>query len=94
MVFKDKDPKRRIYIYLNHPMGDPVQEAAVERNLEFLSSTFWKNSAALGCQLDAMSLALHGGNVDRVFWTMGPGGVGQSLLTTHIHGFYTSSSRV
>ena len=33
------------------------------------------------CQLAALTLALRGENVDRCFWTIGPGGVGQSLLS-------------
>lgn len=34
--------------------------------------------------LAALSLALKGHNVDRCFWGIGPGGVGQSLYTAHL----------
>ena len=32
-----------------------------------------------------MALTLQGINIDRCFWTVGPGGVGQSILTHLIH---------
>ena len=35
-----------------------------------------------------MTLVLQRCNVDRCFWTIGPGGVGQSLLTHHIHAVF------
>ena len=52
--------------------------------MTFLASTYWNNEAALKCQLAAMILALRGRNVERAFWTLGPGGVGQSLNTDHL----------
>lgn len=39
---------------------------------------------ALQCQFAAQGLALRGRNVDRAFWTIGPGGVGQSLESHRI----------
>ena len=60
---------------------DPVTEQHTRRVMKFLASTNWKNEAALKCQLAVMVLALRGRNVERVFWTQGPGGVGQSLNT-------------
>ena len=36
------------------------------------------------CSMAALALALRGYNVDRCFWGIGPGGVGQSLFTAHI----------
>lgn len=41
-------------------------------------------SKAWECSLAALSLALRGHNVDRCFWGIGPGGVGQSLFTAHL----------
>ena len=46
-----------------------------------LLKQLWSNLHALDCQLAAMCLVLQGMNIDHCFWTVGPGGVGQSLLT-------------
>ena len=37
------------------------------------------------CTIAGIALALMGQNVDRAFWSIGKGGVGQSLLSTLIH---------
>ena len=37
---------------------------------------------------DFMSLAIRGRNIDRIAWTIGRGGVGQSLLTAHLHALF------
>ena len=39
-------------------------------------------------------MALLGENVDRAFWTLGPGGVGQSLFTTLIHNDISPNARI
>ena len=54
----------------------------------FVCLSFWANGPALKCQLAAMSLVLMDYNIDRCFWTIGPGGVGQSLLTHFIHNIF------
>ena len=41
------------------------------------------SSGALDCMFAGIALALYGANVDRAFWSTGPGGVGQSL-TSHL----------
>ena len=51
----------------------------------FIEQTFHNNQAALACTFAALSLALSGENIDRVFWSIGPGGVGQSLYSYLIH---------
>ena len=89
-----------MWFYLKHnlcepkqPIGkDPVLQGAIEKNLAFFSTSYWENDLALENQFDAMSLALHGENVDRVFWSIGRGGVGQSLLTAHIHELFKGIS--
>ena len=58
-----------------------MQRADEARLLVFLTTTFWQNSDALACIFAATTLALHGENVDRAFWSRGPGGVGQSLMS-------------
>ena len=77
----DKTPCQNVYIHIPHNLHDPVLSDARQTVKRFLSSTFWGNSHALDCQLAAMCLVLQGMNIDRCFWTVGPGGVGQSLLT-------------
>ena len=58
-----------------------MEEQCVERLESFRSTAFWGNALAMKCQLAALTLALRGENADRCFWTIGPGGVGQSLLS-------------
>ena len=76
-----KDPANNIYVYIGHPLLDPVHMQHVARLETFFSTTFWGNALALKCQLAALTLAIRGENVDRCFWTIGPGGVGQSLVS-------------
>ncbi len=83
-----KSPERNIYIFVAHTLTDPYEAEAMGRVQAFLSSTFVFNQGALKCQLAALALALHGVNVDRCFWTLGPGGVGQSLLTHHLNAVF------
>ena len=68
-----------------------VAEQDTLRVMKFLASTDWNNEAALKCQLAAMILALCGRNVERAFWTQGPGGVGQSLNTDLIANTFGSN---
>ena len=53
----------------------------VTRLAQFFQSTFFENEAALECHFAALALVLRGRNIDRAFWTLGAGGVGQSLLS-------------
>ena len=76
-------PTNNIYIFLNLPLAMPLQAEDSRKVDHFLRSTFWDNAPALKCMFAAMALALHGMNVDRAFWSTGPGGVGQSL-TSHL----------
>ena len=57
-----------------------------ERVHTFLSTTFHDEVHALNCVFAALELAPRGRNVDRAFWTLGAGGVGQSLSTHLIAG--------
>ena len=72
-----------MYIFLNVPLTAPHKQEDAARIEGFLRTTFWDNGEALRCMFAAMALALHGLNVDRAFWSTGPGGVGQSL-TSHL----------
>ena len=63
-------------------MRDPFLESAESRDLEFWRSTFFDNDQALQCQFAAATLAFRGCNISKAFWTIGPGGVGQSMNST------------
>ena len=77
----DKGPDQNIYMFLPRNMHDAVLAADVERLTRFLRTTFFDNSPALKCHFAAFALTLRGHNIDRAFWTLGGGGVGQSLLS-------------
>jgi len=79
-----KSPGNHCYTAISHSImkseiSAEVLKRADERMRLFIATTFWKNEDAYRCQLAAMGLVLRGRNVDRAFWTKGPGGVGQSL---------------
>ena len=84
-----KSHVNNIYVYLPHELAlgtivDPVLLDAFARVKKFMTTTFWNNREAYMAQLAAQGLCLRGRNVDRSFWTKGPGGVGQSLNSHHI----------
>ena len=72
---------QNIYMHLSHDWHNAVDSAHVERVTQFLATTFYQNKPALECQFAAIALALRGRNLDRAFWTIGSGGVGQSLFS-------------
>ena len=84
MTYHAKSPNNNIYTYVDQPFLDPVLDAAVAKTQKFYSQTFFKNGKALACCFAAMILVMCGENIDRICWTLGPGGVGQSLFTAHI----------
>ena len=87
-------PKRAsndIYLYIDHPLHDPVLQTAIGKLTGFLGSAFVRNESALQCHFAAIALALRGSNVDRAFWTIGAGGVGQSILSHLIAAVFGSS---
>ena len=47
----------------------------------FLGRTFWNNDGALRCNLAGIAISLMCRNVDRSFWSIGSGGVCQTLFT-------------
>ena len=80
-----KGPENNLYTYINRRLICEVDEGAVGRLRAFLDTTFYDNAYALKCTIAGISIALVGENVDRAFWTIGGGGVGQSLFTTLIN---------
>ena len=66
-------------------MKDPVLARHINRLLCIHETTYWKNKAALRCELCALCLSLMRKNIDRGFFHLGRGGAGQSLTTSWIH---------
>eukprot|EP00435_Cladocopium_sp_Y103_P017516 s1987_g4.t1 len=90
-----KSAENDCYVYIPHPLVDPVLAHVQARLQKFYSQTFWANNAVFECCLSAMALAKRGFNVDRCFIGESPGGVGQSLFSLHIdamlgpnHGYF------
>lgn len=81
---RPKSPLNEVFFYMPHALLDPVLEQARDRTDLFFRQTFYANEAAFRCNIAALSLALRGVNVDRAFWGVGAGGVGQSLFTAHL----------
>lgn len=79
-----RNPAHNIYVYLPHRMLDPVADEVKERLHRFWRTTYWGNLEAFEVFMASLTLALRGENVDRAFWGIGSGGVGQSLQTAHI----------
>ena len=95
MVQVPKSPNNNIYLFvplrlLTQDYSNGDIKAATKRLLRFWQTTFWRNGPAFKAQLAAMGLILRGLNVDRAFWTKGPGGVGQSLNSFLIAALFQS----
>ena len=80
-----KDHSNNIYMHIERRITDPLAETALARMKLFLDQTFYRNKRALGCTMAALSLCFMGRNVGRAFWSIGTGGVGQSLFTSLIN---------
>ena len=74
-------PMNNIYVSVKMPLTCSLVPEILTRLNSFLTTTYWHNEGALECIFAASALALHGHNVDRTFWSSGPGGVGQSLMS-------------
>ncbi|CAE7905850.1 unnamed protein product, partial [Symbiodinium necroappetens] len=79
-----KSGSNNIYVFLPHRILDPVSADAKMRVHKFWQTTYWSNRPAFKCFTAALTLAIRGENVDRAFWGLGSGGVGQSLQTAHL----------
>ena len=80
-----KDPKNNIYVNIPSNFLSTVSPEVVNRLAKFYDQTFYRNDHALRAIMASECLAIRGKNVDRCVWTIGPGGVGQSLLTRALH---------
>ena len=81
---KKKEPTNDCYLYLSHRLLALIPADVRHRMQRFYKQTFWNNTALLKVQYAMCCLALAGRNIDRAWWSVGPGGVGQSLNTWHI----------
>eukprot|EP00438_Fugacium_kawagutii_P027022 Skav232520 [mRNA] locus=scaffold1096:926666:934699:- [translate_table: standard] len=83
------------YVFIPHPLLDPVLQQHKDRLHKFYRQTFWANNEVFLCHMAALALAKRGFNVDRCFIGISPGGVGQSLFSFHLdvmlahnHGYF------
>ena len=74
-----KSASRNIYTYISRALPEKIFEESHARVVKFPGSTFCENAWALPRTIAGLSIALMWENVDRAFWTIGGGGVGQSL---------------
>eukprot|EP00435_Cladocopium_sp_Y103_P008302 s3962_g2.t1 len=79
-----KSAENDCYVYIPHPLIDPVLATHTLRLQKFYAQTFWANNTVFECCLAAMALAKRGFNVDRCFIGISPGGVGQSLFSLRL----------
>ena len=79
-----KSPQTNVYVYLPHRMLDPVVDDEKNRVNMFWKTTYWGNAPAFDVCMASLTLDFRGENVDRAFWGVGSGGVGQSLQTAHL----------
>jgi hypothetical protein len=79
--------RREFYFAIPHPLlsQDPCLGVAMSRLRTFYEQSFWGNFHAVDACFAALALAKRGINVDPVFFMWGPGGVGLSLTTAHLH---------
>ena len=84
--------ENNIYTLIPHPLKpslpDPVLQAASARLEKFFSETFWRNCEVFQCCQAAQAIAKRGENIDRCFIGESPGGVGQSLYSSHLNAVY------
>ena len=90
-----KSHRDNIYMHIERRITDPLADTALARLELIPSRTFYRNERALESAMGALSLFFVGYNVDRAFWSIGGGGVGQSLFTALVnnalypkHGFF------
>jgi hypothetical protein len=83
-----KSPRNNLYLYIPHSLLDPVLVSATESIERFYRETFWANIEVLRCCQAAQALAKRWINIDRCFIGISPGGVGQSLYSSHLDAMY------
>ena len=87
-----KSPSNNIYTLVNHALADPHMEIAIQDIQLFYKQFFWCNNYVFLCHQAALALAKRGLNVDRLFFGISPGGVGQSLYSHLLHAMHEGSA--
>ena len=94
VTLADSNPDTGLYVRVPHPLLDPVLAATTVRLRKYYQESFWTNFRVFKCLLAAQALAKRGLNVDRLFIGLSPGGVGQSLYTSHLAAIYGKGNHV
>ncbi|MCP4189322.1 MAG: hypothetical protein GY768_01705, partial [Planctomycetaceae bacterium] len=84
---KSYDERKKLYVGIPHNILqglDSTHIATCQRVAQFYAQTFWSNQAACKVCLAALAIAKRSENVDTMFFYWGTGGVGLSLMTSHI----------
>ena len=81
---QERSPQNNIFIGINHPLRDVVLEQHLETVHRCYAQTFWNLWPAWEACQAALAIAKRGVNVDLMYLLWGSGGVGLSLLTSHI----------
>lgn len=92
---RTRSPDHNIYIGINVPLllrCDPVLRAAMERVGKAYEQTFWAVPRAFQFGQACQALAKRGLNVNQLTVYWGPGGVGLSLFSEHLHAMYGSAN--
>ena len=76
-----KSASNNIYFYINHSLFDPLEQMYEDEVKLFYATTFWHNKRALECLFAGLAEALRGHNVDRGFFGISMGCIGQSINT-------------
>jgi len=84
-----RSPYHNIYVGIPHPLTYPVLEEMIDEVEQVYQNTFWASFDAYEVCMAALALAKRGMNIESMFLLWGSGGVGLSLLTTHLEAVYT-----
>ena len=87
-LLSSRSPENNIYLGIPTPLLDPVLDAAMERVQRVYEQTFWSIPESFVFGQAAQALAKRGQNIDQITVYWGPGGVGLSLYTSHLHAMY------
>jgi len=88
IVHVPRSTNNNVFIRIPHPLIDPVCQDLQARVFNFYMQTFWNNIDVFICCQAAQALAKRGCNIDRCFIGVSPGGVGQSLYSSHLAAIY------
>ncbi|CAK0905471.1 unnamed protein product [Prorocentrum cordatum] len=87
-LLSSRSPENNIYLGIPTPLLDPVLDAAMERVQRVYEQTFWSIPESFVFGQAAQALAKRGQNIDQITVYWGPGGVGLSLYTSHLHAMH------